>query len=102
MGICERKMLFEHWLGERRTIEDERSIARGSFLHRQWHRDSLIVHKDVQTSLPNARGFMVSEPCCEHTRETATMRRFVRKFITRLVRIALRIVQIMFALRNAR
>lgn len=38
MGVCERLVVFEHRYGMRRTVEQQRAVARGRLAHVQFYR----------------------------------------------------------------
>ncbi len=38
MGVCERLVVFEHRYGRRRTVEQQRAVARGRLAHERFYR----------------------------------------------------------------
>lgn len=39
MGVCERLVVFEHRYGKRRTVEQQRAVARGRLAHARFYRE---------------------------------------------------------------
>jgi len=84
MGLCERKLAFEHRFGEQRSPERQRAAALGDRQHEAWHRDAIAAHPGVQTSLREARCFIASQAFGADAAETAAFRRLRDEVLRRV------------------
>lgn len=76
MGYCEKKMLFEHRLGQR--VSRERVLAReeGLAAHSAFHRDAARVAPTLTSSEAKPWCFIASEIFGSAAPETAVLRQF--------------------------
>lgn len=70
VGVCEKRVVFEHRHGKRRTVAQQRDIQRGLRAHQRFYRER---HLD---SGGRGRCFVATQAFGPQASETATLRRF--------------------------